>query len=162
METNYSRHMSKPGKSRQLTSDIAAADTRCRLSYFKHTKDTRIFSFLSPFLSKIEKKNRVSRSLLASQVFAEVSEKRSSNSADHTAPRNIFPKLVFHRSGGKRTDNKLTRVASSRVLIIQHTPNKWALVPRSTVGSRDTTARFSRRRASIRSRRHMANPFATA
>lgn len=159
METNYSRHMSKPGKSRQLTSDIAAADTR--LSYFKHTKDTRIFSFLSSFLS-IEKKNRVSRSLLASQVFAEVSEKRSSNSADHTAPRNIFPKLVFHRSGGKRTDNKLTRVASSRVLIIQHTPNKWALVPRSTVGSRDTTARFSRRRASIRSRRHMANPFATA
>lgn len=51
--------------------------------------------------------------------------------ADRRAPYNIFPKLVFHRSEKEeeekgRIDNKLSRVASSRGLIIQHTPNKWA------------------------------------
>lgn len=51
METSYSRqHMSRPGKNRQLISDITAADIRCHLSYFKYERYEK-FSFLSPFLS---------------------------------------------------------------------------------------------------------------
>lgn len=147
--------MSRPGKNRQLISNIIVADTRCRLSYFKYERYEK-FSFLSSFLSIKKSSYPVS----FSQVFAEVSEKKFGRTTRRPVIyfqlQTRFPQI----GGGKRTDNKLTRVASSRVLIIQHTPNKWALVPRNTVGSRDTTARFSR--ASIGSRRHMANPFATA
>jgi hypothetical protein len=127
------------------------------------TRDTNFERFLSLYLSI---KNHLSR-VPPPQVFAEASLGRrnassGTNSADHTAPRNIFPKLVFHRSSREKK-----RTISSpvwpvlEVLIIQHTPNKWVLLFLEASLAFEARLLDSRDGASDQ-RRHMANPFATA
>lgn len=58
----------------------------------------------------------------------------------HGEPSNIFSKLVFQLAGEKKRTMSCSGEARFRVLIIQHTPNKWASFLESTVASRQSNA----------------------
>lgn len=106
-----------------------------------------------PILLPIDKKI-IFPGFSPSQVFAEASlRRRNASLRARIQPTTRRPVIYFQNSfstdrAGEKTDNKLSRSVWPvlQVLIIQHTPNKWALVPRSI-------ARLSKHDCSILARR---------